>query len=245
MVYMKTLKNYWFLQDPIDIEHKFYILMDFLQSVETDINQNKYNEQIQKIRRIYEDLKSFKNNQTLSDKSLISMTPDELELLKEIQLKSSEKSEELGILLDNSIEIMEGFMDKISPIVEEINKSIIAYEHEPANSFKDQGFLVLRINKSRKMKIYSWMFSFVKVKKKDQIGILITELLDPLPKFSKVDKKIIDFFHTEINVYNPSTHSFVFVDLDESDKGIEIGFDLMKEKGIEFIVETYRGFLSS
>jgi hypothetical protein len=50
---MKNLQPYWFLQEPIDAEHKYYILMDFLQSVETDLGKKKYSEQIQKITRVY------------------------------------------------------------------------------------------------------------------------------------------------------------------------------------------------
>ena len=56
---MKSLQPYWFLQNPIDAEHKYYVLMDFLQSVENDLGQKKYSEQIQKITRVYNDIKNF------------------------------------------------------------------------------------------------------------------------------------------------------------------------------------------
>ena len=241
---MKNLKNYWFLQDPIDVEHKFYVLMDFLQSVEDDIKERNYNDPIQKIRRIYEDLKSFRDNHDLSAKTLASMSQSDIDSLKEAQEKADTKAEELKILIENSINIMDEFMVKIDPIITQINDSMEVYEVEDAKSFKDQGFLVLRQHKTKKIKIYSWMFSFVQIKKKDQIGILITELLDPLPKFSKVDKKIITFFQEEIKVSNPVTDAFVFVDMDGNKNDLEIGFDLMKDKGVKFIVDTYRGFFS-
>ena len=242
---MKVLKNYWFLQDPIDVEHKFYVLMDFLQSVEKDISEKKYNEQIQKIRRIHDDLKTFKDKKNLSDRTLVTMTQTDLEQLKLIQEKAVDKEEELGSLIESSLGILDNFLTKISPILQEINDSIKIRCYEEQKTFKDQGFLVLRIPNKRKFKIYSWMFSFVKVKQKDQIGILITELLDPLPKYSITDKKIMKFFQEEIKIFNPTLDSFIFADLDKTKKEGEVGFDLMKERGIQFIVESYQKFLSS
>lgn len=243
---MKVLKNYWFLQDPIDVEHKFYVLMDFLQSVEQDLSQKKYNEQIQKIRRIHDDLKTFRDKKNLSDRTLVTMTQTDLEQLKTIQEKVSDnKQEELKDLIDNSLGILDNFLTKINPLLKEINDSISIKAYEKEQTFKDQGYLVLRIPGKRKFKIYSWMFSFVKVKQKDQIGILITELLDPLPKYSISDKKIMTFFEKEIKIYNPALDSFIFADLDKSKSETEIGFDLMKERGIQFIVESYQKFLSA
>ena len=242
---MKVLKNYWFLQDPIDVEHKFYVLMDFLQSVEKDLNDKKYNEQIQKIRRIHDDLKTFKDKKNLSDRTLVTMTQTDLDQLKTFQELVIDKEDELKVLIDNSIDILDGFLSKINPLLQEINDSIRVHSYDEAKTFKDQGFLVLRIPNKRKFKIYSWMFSFVKVKQKDQIGILITELLDPLPKYSISDKKIMKFFQSEIKIYNPSLDSFIFADLDKSKKESEVGFDLMKERGIQFIVESYQKFLSA
>jgi len=242
---MKVLKNYWFLQDPIDVEHKFYVLMDFLQSVEKDLSDKKYNEQIQKIRRIHDDLKTFKDKKNLSDRTLVTMTQTDLEQLKTFQDQVTDKEDELKVLIDNSIGILDGFLSKINPLLQEINDSIKVHSYDEAKTFKDQGFLVLRIPNKRIFKIYSWMFSFVKVKQKDQIGILITELLDPLPKYSISDKKIMKFFQSEIKIYNPSLDSFIFADLDKSKKETEVGFDLMKERGIQFIVESYQKFLSA
>lgn len=241
---MKGLKNYWFLQEPIDVEHKFYILMDFIQSVEKDITEKKYNEQIQKIRRIHEDLRSFKDRKILSDKTLTTMTQGDLDLLHDIQKNVSDKETELGILIENSLEILDGFLTKLDPLIKEINESIRVYHYGAEEGFKDQGFLILRIPKKRKMKVYSWMFSFVKVKQKDQIGILITELLDPLPKYSSSDKKILEFFSDEIKIFNPAVDSFIFSDADPSKNDTEIGFELIKERGIEFIVDSYKKYLS-
>jgi len=72
---MKNLSPYWFLKDPIDTEHKYYILMDFLQSVERDLGEKKYSDQIQKLTRVYNDLKSFSKTQKFTDKTIKSLYP--------------------------------------------------------------------------------------------------------------------------------------------------------------------------
>lgn len=240
---MKELKPYWFLQEPIDVEHKFYVLMDFLQSVDKDLSQKKYNDQIQKVRRIYDDLKSFKEKSSITSKSMMTMTKREIEIMHTLEEINDKQIQELKALIDNSIETLDEFVEKISPIIKEINESIEVKLWAEEVLYKDSGFLVLRILKSKKLKLYSWMFSIIRVENVDQIGLLLTEVLGPLPNFTRSEEKIVDFINTEIKKLNEIHDAVVFADLDKS-KGIkDVGFDLLKEKGIEFIVKSYREYL--
>lgn len=240
---LKELKPYWFLQEPVDVEHKFYVLMDFLQSVDQDLSQKKYNEQIQKVRRIYDDLKSFKEKNSITNKSMMSMTKREIEIMRLLEESKDKQIDELEALVDNSIDTLEKFVERISPIIKEINESITVKLWAEDVLYKDNGFLVLRIPKSRKIRVYSWMFSIIRVENIDQIGLLLTEVLGPLPQFSKSDEKIVKFINSEIKKLNEIHDAVIFADLDIS-KGIkEVGFDLLKEKGIDFIVKSYREYL--
>lgn len=240
---LKELKPYWFLQEPVDVEHKFYVLMDFLQSVDKDLSQKKYKDQIQKVRRIYDDLKSFKEKNSITSKSMMSMTKREIEIMQDLKENKEKQIDELEALVDNSIDTLEKFVESISPIIKEINESIEVKLWAEDVLYKDNGFLVLRIPKSKKLKLYSWMFSIIRVENIDQIGLLLTEVLDPLPNFTKSDEKIVEFINLEIKKLNEIHDAVVFADLDSS-KGIkEVGFELLKERGIEFIVNSYREYL--
>jgi len=120
---MKNLQPYWFLQDPIDAEHKYYILMDFLQSVETDLGEKKYSEQIQKITRVYNDIKNFQKFNKLSDRTVKNMTNDEIEKAHEL-ITLVDGNDEIELILDGTLEVLENFMQKINPYLEEIEKSL-------------------------------------------------------------------------------------------------------------------------
>lgn len=240
---MKSLQPYWFLQNPIDAEHKYYVLMDFLQSVEKDLDQKKYSEQIQKITRVYNDIKNFQKTNRLSDKTLRSMTQNEIDKINELTILN-QNEEEIDYILDGSLEVLDGFFDKINPYLEEIERSIRFKIHNDDIFTKDKGFVVMRNNKDKKMKIYSWAFSIIRIDDIDQVGLLLSELLDPIPVYTKSDKKIYDFFNKEISTSSKAPHCFIMVDL-EKDKGEEeISFDIIKDKSIEFIVNNYRDYLS-
>ena len=240
---MKDLRSYWFLQKPIDVEYKYYILMDFLQSVENDLNNKKYSEQIQKINRLYGDLKMFQRFQKFNDRTIKSMSQEELDSIK-ILMKDSQNNEEVEIIINESIKILDSFMDTLSPYLKEIGESIKFKIFNENGSNKDRGYIIMRNNKDKKLKIYSWNFSIVKIDETDQVGLLLSELLDPLPKYTKMNKKIYDFFIKEIKNFSENSGCFIIADLVSTKGEDEISFDLMKEKSIEFIVSNYKDYLA-
>ncbi len=240
---MKSLQPYWFLQNPVDAEHKYYVLMDFLQSVEKDLDEKRYSEQIQKITRVYNDIKNFQKSNRLSDRTLRTMTQEEIDKINELTVLNS-GDEEIDYILEGSLEVLEKFIDKINPYLEEIEKSIKFKIHNDEIFSKDRGFVVMRNNKEKKMKIYSWVFSIIRVDDIDQVGLLLSELLDPIPGYTKSDKKIYDFFNKEIKVFSKDQHCFIMVDLEKTKGEDEISFEIIKDKSIEFIVNNYRDYLS-
>ncbi len=240
---MKNLQPYWFLQNPIDAEHKYYILMDFLQSVEADLGEKKYSEQIQKITRVYNDIKSFQKFNKLSDRTLKNMTQEELDKSSDL-ITLIHENEEVDLILEGSLQVLEGFMQKINPYIEEIEKSLEFKIHNEKFFSKDRGYVVMRNNKNKKMKIYSWLFSIIKVDEVEQVGLLLSELMDPLPEYTKSDRKIYSFFEKEIKNFSRYSDCFIIVDLEKTKGEDEISFELIKDKSIEFIVNNYRDYLS-
>jgi len=241
---MKSLNPYWFLQSPVDVEHKYYILMDFLQSVEADLGDKKYSDQIQKVNRIYNDLKSFQKFKKLSDKTVRGMTQEEIEKTKEL-IGNIDEAEEVDYILDNSLGVLEKFITKINPYIEEIEKSLEFKIHNDKCLSSDRGYMIIRNNKNKKIKIYSWLFSIISVDETEQVGLLLSELLDPSPVYSKSDKKILDFVKTEVKNFSKYSDCFIIVDLEKSKGEDEISFELIKERSIEFIVTNYKNYLSS
>ena len=53
---MKNLSPIWFLKSPIDVEHKHYILLDFLPSVSSEIRDKKIYSPVKRIFNIIKEL---------------------------------------------------------------------------------------------------------------------------------------------------------------------------------------------
>jgi hypothetical protein len=240
---MKDLSPYWFLKEPVDVEHKYYVLMDFLQSVEEDLAEKKYCDPIQKITRIYNDLKSFDRTERLSDRTIRNLTREEVETVKDMTEKIRDK-DEVEEIVKNSIERIDLFLTKITPYLREIEESISFSIFNERIFCKDRGYIVIRNNKDKKMRIYSWSFSIVKVDDVDQVGLLLSELIEPLPPYSKSSKKIYDFFNKEIKNFSKYSDCFIIADVEKSKSEKEISFELIKERSIEFIVDNYRKYIS-
>ena len=240
---MKKLSPYWFMSDPVDVEHKYYVLMDFLQSVEAELNTQKYGEPIQKLTRIYADLKSFKKTCKLSDKTIKNLSQDEMIKL-DILSQQLSNNEEIEAIIEDSIDVINIFFKKIAPYIKEVEKSLdFKIVNEDALR-KDKGYITMRNNKDKKMKIYSWQFSVIKIGEDDQIGLLLSELLDPLPDYTKSNEDLYNFFQKEIKNFSRLNDCFIVVDLSHNKGEDVISFDLMKEKSIEFIVDSYKKYLS-
>jgi hypothetical protein len=239
---LKNISPYWFLKDPIDLEHKYYVLMDFLQSIEKDLGEKKYSDQIQKLNRVYNDLKSFQKFKRLSDKTLKSLTQDEIEHIHGL----TKNAVNIGVseIIRNSLDKLDEFIKMMSPYMKEIEKSLDFKVINDDTVRKDRGYVIIRNNKNKKMKVYSWVFSIIKVDDIDQVGLLLSELLDPIPTYTKSDKKIYDFFSKEIDIFSKKSHCFIVVDLEQNKGEDEISFDIIKDKSIEFIVNNYRDYLS-
>lgn len=217
--------------------------MDFLQSVERDLGEKKYSDQIQKLTRVYNDLKSFSKTQKFTDRTIKSLTQEEIDRIKEISEDNSENPV-IEEIVQSSIELLEEFITKVTPYLEEIEKSLNFKILNEKLLCKDRGYIIIRNNKDKKMKIYSWVFSIVKVDETEQVGLLLSELLDPLPNYTKSDKKITDFFNKEIKNFSKYSDCFIMVDLEKSKGENEISFDLIKERSIEFIINNYKKYLS-
>jgi hypothetical protein len=241
---MKNLQPYWFMMDPIDTEHKYYVLMDFLQSLEEDLKVKKYSDQVQKLNRIYNDLRSFEKHKRLSDRTIKLLNDNEIVKIKE-KIKEIGDSPDLESVVVNSLDVLDEFIDKIHPYMEEVERSLDFQIYNDDLLRKDRGYVIMRNNKNKKIKAYSWVFSIVKVDDSEQVGLLLSELLDPLPDYTKSNKKVYDFFTKEIRNFSKHADCFIIVDLEKNKGEDEISFDLIKEKAIEFIIDNYKKYLST
>ena len=140
---MKDLKTTWFLDHPIDSEHKQYLLLDFLKSINEDIQKDNIYLPIKKIfstirelslvKLLLEESEVINKNLTKREKSIVEyyetciFTEDDLLELGEIvdiSLASLYRYADLGALLWKNIEQRIKFFE-IPRVIEKNNFGIL------------------------------------------------------------------------------------------------------------------------
>jgi hypothetical protein len=189
---MKSLKPYWFLEKPIDKEHKFYILMDYLQSIEDDFNIKEYVKPLTNILRIQKDLWSFKNKGTLSVRSNSNLTKTELEKTNAF-IEEFNRAKEGDDVIETSLSTIEEFLGKHDEIIREYDRLVDVTYSSSINQTWDRGFLVIRKAKDKSIRIFSWHFSIIKIDGNENVALLMTELLEPICDFTEDNKEVKKF----------------------------------------------------
>ena len=98
-----------------------------------------------------------------------------------------------SITVKNSIKVINEFLDDNREFYERYNSLVDVESYCAKYNLWDQGFLVVRKKGEEYMRIFSWFFSIVKVAGKENVALLMTELLDPLCNTTKDIAKIKKF----------------------------------------------------
>jgi hypothetical protein len=237
---MKKLKPYWFLENPLDTEHKHWILMAYLKGVRDGFGKAGYIKKIRDLYRIKKDLQSFSMNIELSQSTMTSMTDKERIIFEDLLDQKIHNDSEIKSIIDSSLYTIENFIEENKFYFHKYDDLISLESYCEKYSMWDQGFLVIRKKSENSLKIFSWFFSVIKVGDKDSVALLMTEILNPLcentydinriKKFLK--KKIVDDFSSE-------DECFILADVyDKMDW--ETAMDITKEKSVELIMRKFK-----
>lgn len=156
---MKDLKTTWFIQHPIDQEHKQYILLDFLQSVNSEISNENIYYPVKKIFSIIKELTFVKN--LLEGKDMKPYTKIERlrilsECVEEHQLSFKEKVECLKIV-ESSLAILYKYADLGMSLWRNIERRIKTFDLIPnSEDLSDYGILMVRNMSTDEMFAYLW-----------------------------------------------------------------------------------------
>jgi hypothetical protein len=156
---MKDLKTTWFIQHPIDQEHKQYVLLDFLKSVNTEISKENIYYPVKKIFSIIKELTFVKN--LLEGKNVdpyvkIGRIKKLKECIEENHLSLNEKIECLKIV-DSSLAILYKYADLGMSLWRNIEKRIKTFDlFHPDKETGEYGILILRNMSSDGMLAYLW-----------------------------------------------------------------------------------------
>jgi len=157
---MKNLKKTWFIQHPIDLEHKQYILLDFLKSVNKEIEKENIYYPVKKIFSMIKELSHVKclleEKDIIPSKYLTQSTRELLDIIKECNLSEDESNEALSIL-DSSLDILYKYADLGMDLWKNIENRIRTFEVTSEYSrSNDYGILILRNMATDEIIPYWW-----------------------------------------------------------------------------------------
>jgi hypothetical protein len=236
---MKSFKPYWFLEDPLDTEYKYYILMSFLVDIKKSFGKAGYFKKIKKLLTIKNDLMSFSKNMELTPRTNESMTAAERDMLYNLLDKHIHNDDEIQNIIKNSITVIDEFIDENHEYFDKYKSLVTVETYCQKYNLWDQGILVIRQKNEKNLKIFSWFFSVVNIGGKENIALLMSEVISPVCKNTIQLKRIKTFLNNNIDNFSESTDCFILADVSER-IDIETGTEISKEKSIEIIIDKFK-----
>ena len=236
---MLDMKPYWFLEDPIDLEYKYYVLMAYLMKIKDHFDKPGFEKYFKNILSIKRDLESFIKKTEFSQKTLSKMTEEEKEYFHNLLDKNLDVIGEVEEIAKNSLTTIDEFLEKNEEFYERYNSLVSVESYCSKYNLWDQGFLVIRKKGIKTMRIFTWFFSIVKISQKDNVALLMTEILDPLCESTKDIVKIKKFLKSNIRDFSDQ-YDCILVSEVSNNIDMEIGTELSKEKSIDLIMNKFK-----
>lgn len=233
------MRPYWFLEDPIDLEYKYYVLMAYLMRVKENFNKPGFERYFKNLLSIRKDLESFIKNTEFSQKTLAKMTDEDKNHFYNMLDKNLDSIEEIEEIAKNSVVTIDDFIEKNNEFYEKYNSLVDVESYCAKYNLWDQGFLIIRKNGEENMRIFTWFFSIVKISQKENVALLMTELLDPLCETTKDINKIRKFLKSNIKDFSTQYDCVLVAEICD-DIDMEIGTELSKEKSIDMIMNRFK-----
>lgn len=233
------MKPYWFLEDPIDSEYKYYVLMAYLVKVKENFNKPGFEKYFKTLLAIRRDLESFIKNTEFSQKTLAKMTDEDKDHFYNMLDKNLDYIGEIEEIAKNSVFTIDNFLEENSEFYEKYNSLVDIESYCSRYNLWDQGFLIIRRNGEKTMRVFTWFFSIVKISQKENVALLMTELLDPLCETTKDINKIRKFLKNNIKDFSDQYDCVLVADISK-EIDMEIGTELGKEKSIDMIMNRFK-----
>jgi hypothetical protein len=240
---MKNLSTIWFIKEPIDIEHKEYVLLDYLKSISKNINSKNCYPILRAVSKIVKSLNEFKKNNAISTTIISQLTEEEKEYVKNfnfVNLDQNKKDIIISIIessLETLYEYSEIFLDMLK---EEESKIKIFKVQSKFNSEKEErtnsGILIIRNMVNDKIIPYYWQGAVtLKTEHGNKQICVLKKIILKNSRYSMnyefIYHEILDEFSIEKNV---SPELFVIEIYEDFDEDSDI-YKLAKEKFIETI----------
>jgi hypothetical protein len=164
---MKNFNPLWFIQDPIDPEHKEYILLDYLKSLTKKLNPKTSYSVLREISRIVKVLNDFKERKSINPDTLKSMKKDDREYFQNFEFKDLDQDSKSKIeeIIESSLHTLYDYSEVCLEILKEEESKIKIFRVEPETLLhpdrSNSGILIIRNMVTDSIEAYRWQGSVI------------------------------------------------------------------------------------
>lgn len=240
---MKSLTPIWFIQEPIDQEHKEYILLDYLKSISKNIDQKNCYNILKSVSRIIKILNNFKKNQNFTESDIKNLSARDLSYVDKFDYNSlpQNKKDEIIEIIENSLETLYEYSEIFLEMLKDEESKIKIFRVQSRFSSPDSldvksGILIIRNMINDRIIPYYWQGSVImKTAEGNKNICLLKKIPIKNPRYSMnyefIYHEILDSFSVDKNI---SPELFVMEIYEDFNEDSEI-YKLAKEKFIETI----------
>jgi hypothetical protein len=209
---MGTLSENWLTENLMDFEYKKYILLGYLQNVETHFKEQKLYPDFAELIAHYKNLVALRNN-TISIESGFKKTLKAIDFANHSLVYENSINDECLVVLKQIIAFSEPLM------ANELNKGKeifdFAEKHISTNHIgilpihKSEGYFILYPYQSKKVSVYNYSFSKINLLQQEVYGLNSTYFSSYSLSLSKpVDKIKLDIIDANPQMPNPAVYLF-------------------------------------
>lgn len=236
---MERLSQTWFLKDPVDIEHKSYILLDYLKRRSENLSNENVTELLYEITGMVKNLNSFRQNKNLAQQELLNDL-DKKEIKKWKSIKGDEpKWESILQVIDSSLDILFEFSGLCFELLEEDNEKIkifkIESRFETISTARKNGIVLVRNMITDRIISYYFGESKMSFETEDK-DIVFLKKVNIKNKFFSLSYEHI--YHEVLNEFGSSknnTPRFFIIEIYEDFKEDSFIFKSAKKKFLDVL----------
>ena len=238
----KSISPIWFLREPIDPEHKEYVLLDYLKEISKRLNEENCYGIIKEISRIVKTLNEFKKYKEISGSIKKSLEKEDVDYVNSFAFNDllPEQRETLDLIIEESLETLYGYSEICLDILKEEESKIkifrIQSKFDNVNSPANSGIVIIRNMVTDKLLNYFFKSKVIMETTDGNREVSVLKKIHLKNSLFSLNYEYI--YHeilNELDTDSKYSHKFYVVEIYENFEETSEIYRLAKEKFIEHI----------
>jgi hypothetical protein len=236
---MEKLNPIWFLESPLDIEHKSYVLLDFLKNKSQNLDGPSVLSSLKEISTLVKAMNSFKERRKIPESLLTGSSKEALSEYNKITVLPRENAvlKEIDEIISSSLEILYEFSEICLEIIKEEEEKIKIFKleskYDRISGLSESGVLLIRNMVTERLIPYYWRETIMNTGESKKDIIVMKKISLNNKKFSLSYEHIYHEILSEMGADKNFTPAFYVVEIYESFSEKSDILKLAKDKFIE------------